>query len=107
MGPFPVKEYDLFVPLFYNDGSRVEARKLRQLKERLLDQFDGVTYFPQPNEGLWKMAGVAYRDRIVLFRVLSSHARSARRFLSRLKEELREDLRQVEILIVERNVETF
>jgi hypothetical protein len=53
-----VKEYDLYVPLNYNDGSPVELKRLERLQERLLEQFEGVTFFPQPNQGLWKFGGV-------------------------------------------------
>ena len=83
-----MKEYDLFIPLKYNDGQPVEARKLRRLQERLLAQFNGVTYFPQPAEGMWSSAGVTYRDEIVIYRVLAAKPRAARRFLRQLKEEL-------------------
>lgn len=63
-----MKEYDIFVPLYYNDGSPVEARKFQALQKRLLDYF-GVTYFPQPHEGLWRMGDVTYRDEVVIYRV--------------------------------------
>ncbi len=102
-----MKEYDLFVPLYYNDGSPVEADKLLELKKRLLDQFDGLTYFPQANEGLWRAGGVTYRDEIVIFRILTADEPDARRFLSQLKEHLKKELNQEEILIVEREVETL
>lgn len=102
-----MKEYDLFVPLYYNDGSPVEAEKLLQLKERLLDRFEGLTFFPQANEGFWRAGGVTYRDQIVIFRILTTDAPEARRFLSELKEELKEELRQEDVLIVERDVETL
>jgi hypothetical protein len=52
-----VKEYDIFVPLYFNDGRPVEAEKFQQLQQRLLDRFQGLTFFPQPNKGLWQMAG--------------------------------------------------
>jgi hypothetical protein len=47
-----VKEYDLYVPLTYNDGSPIDAKAIERLGLRLLQQFGGVTFFPQPNEGL-------------------------------------------------------
>jgi hypothetical protein len=53
------------------------------------------------------VAGVTYRDAIVIYRVLTSDAQEARRFLSALKERLKEQLQQEEILIVERDVETL
>jgi hypothetical protein len=67
----PVREYDVFIPLRYNDGLPIEGRKLQRLQARLLEQFDGVTFFPQPNEGLWKFGGVVYRDEIVVYRILT------------------------------------
>jgi len=102
-----VKEYDLFVPLYYNDRSPVEAEKLFELKRRLLNQFDGLTFFPQANEGFWRAAGVTYRDEIVVFRILTADAPEARRFLSQLKQDLKKELNQEEVLIVERDVETL
>ena len=65
-----MKEYDIFLPLRYNDGKPVELIKFRQLQERLLSQFPGLTYFPQPNQGFWRLGNVTYRDEIVIFRVL-------------------------------------
>jgi hypothetical protein len=53
------------------------------------------------------MAGVTYRDEIVIYRVITSSEQEARRFLSALKERLKEELQQEEILIVERDVETL
>ena len=102
-----VKEYDLFIPLYYNDGRPIEPQKFQDLQQQLLDQFGGLTFFPQPNEGFWTMAGVTYRDAIVIYRVITSDEQVARQLLSDLKERLKEELRQEDILIVERNVETL
>jgi hypothetical protein len=107
MEPLLVKEYDLFVPLKYNDGSPVEAWKFQELQGRLLEYFDGLTFFPQPNEGLWKMADVTFRDEIVIYRVITSRGAAAREFLSRLKARLKKEFDQEEILIVEREIDTI
>jgi len=80
-----VKEYDIFLPLYYNDGKPVEARKFQKLQEALLAQFHGLTFFPQPNQGFWQMGEVTYRDEIVIYRVITTKAAAARRFLGRLK----------------------
>jgi hypothetical protein len=99
-----VKEYDIFLPLFYNDGTPIEDEKFRHLQTQLFRQFGGLTYFPQPNEGLWESGGVTYHDEIVIYRVIAKTARAARRFLRELKKELLLELQQEEILIVERDV---
>lgn len=102
-----MKEYDIFLPLRYNDGKPVELIKFRDLRERLLSQYEGLTYFPQANQGFWKLGDVTYRDEIVIFRVLASDSRRARRFLRNLKEQLKAEFVQEEILIVERDVDTL
>jgi len=79
----------------------------QQLQEQLLGHFNGVTYFPQANQGIWKLGDVTYRDEIVIIRVLASDVRRSRRLLRRLKEQLKADLSQEEILIVERDVEAL
>jgi hypothetical protein len=102
-----VKEYDLYVPLTYNDGTPIEANKIERIGQRLLEQFGGVTFFPQPNEGLWRMGSVTFRDQIVIFRAISANSRDARRFFKKLKLDLKVELVQEEILVVERDVESL
>lgn len=98
------KEYEIFVPLKYNDGTPVEARKFQDLQQDLLAQFPGLTFSPQPKQGFWTMAGVAYRDEIVIYHVITPKVRAARRFLKLLKKRLERELRQEKILILERDV---
>jgi hypothetical protein len=100
-----VKEFDIFIPLKHNDGTPIESRRFRDLKIRLLEYFNGLTFFPQANEGTWRMGDVTYEDEVVIYRVVASNARDARRFLRQLKEELKIALNQEEIFIVERDVD--
>lgn len=102
-----MKEYDLHVPLYYDDGRPIEAKKFQDLQQSLLDQFRGLTFFPQPNKGFWKMAEVTYRDEIVVYRVIAADTSQARRFFTDLKERLKRELDQHEVLIVERDIETL
>src|SRR5207247_8269451 len=96
--PRPVHEYDLFIPLFYNDGRPIEATKFQALQKRLLEQFGGLTFFPQPNQGLWKMGAVVYRDEIVIYRVLATRPRIARKFLARSEEHTSELQSRVDLV---------
>jgi ATP-dependent Clp protease ATP-binding subunit ClpA len=97
-----IREYDLFVPLRYNDGTPVESDKLDRLRQRLVDQFGGLTDLHQRHEGYWKIGGVTFRDEIVIYRALADDVDAARLFFRQVKEELKVDLRQEDILIVER-----
>ena len=50
-----MKEYDIFIPLYYNDGTPIEAAKFQDVQARLLERFEGLTYFPQANQGFWNL----------------------------------------------------
>jgi hypothetical protein len=99
-----VNEYELYVPLHYNDGRPIEPEKLARLKQRLVEQFGGLTHFPQENEGVWKVGAHTFRDQIVIFRVLSNDFADAARFFAELKEDLKRDWEQQDVLIVSRHV---
>src|SRR4051812_45224911 len=102
-----MREFEVYVPLLYNDGSPVEPQKLNRLKARLVEVFGGLTHFPQENEGLWKIGNFTYRDKIVILRVLSADVAKAHGFFTGLKREMLEDWGQEDVLIIEREVFTF
>ena len=99
-----MKEYDIFIPLYYNDGTPIESAKFQEVQSRLLERFEGLTYFPQPNQGFWKFGNVTYRDEIVIYRVISQDPVISRDFLANLKERLKREFQQHEILIIEREI---
>lgn len=99
-----MKEYDIFVPLYYNDGKPVEPAKFQDLQARLLELFGGLTYFPQPNQGFWKFGNMTYHDQIVIYRVISQNPIQSRDFLAGFKTYLKREFLQEEILIIEREV---
>ena len=99
-----MKEYDIFIPLYYNDGTPIESAKFQELQARLLERFEGLTYFPQPNQGFWKFGNLTYRDEIVIYRVISQNPIQAREFLASLKGQLKQQFQQQEILIIEREI---
>jgi len=99
-----VKEYDIFVPLYYNDGTPIESAKFQHLQALLLEQFEGLTYFPQPNQGFWKFGNMTYRDEIVIYRVITQNPVASRDFLAFFKAHLKKQFQQEELLIIEREI---
>jgi hypothetical protein len=97
-----VKEYDLFVPRNYNSGLPVEKKKLKKIKQQLADEFAGVTEIHLRKKGWWKMGNVTFRDKITIFRVYSTRTRQARKFFREMKEFLKKELKQEDILVVEK-----
>jgi hypothetical protein len=98
------REYDLFVPLHYNDGTPVEPEKLERLRQLLSDYFGGLTDTRTRNAGEWKAGGVTFHDEVVIYRVYGD-ALDSRRFLRELKETMKRDFRQQDVLVVARRVE--
>lgn len=99
-----MKEYDVYAPLYSNRGVRFPVKKLTRLKKRLIKRFGGLTYFPQKTEGFWKIGKVVFRDEIVILRVLCDEHESLGRFWGRLKQDLRREWGQRDVLIVVREV---
>lgn len=99
-----MKEYELYLPLAYNDGSAIPAEKLDHCRKLLLDEFGGFTHFPQENEGVWKLGGIVFRDKVILLRVLSDQPDHTHHFFAELRIELMRELEQADVLIVEREV---
>lgn len=97
-------EFDVYVPLVSNSGSKYPARLIVAYKREILRQFGGITDFKHRSEGEWRMGPVSFRDRIVLWRVLCGDARKGRAFFRRLKLRMQHELGQQAILIVERRV---
>ncbi|MGI8604942.1 MAG: hypothetical protein ACR2OZ_18380 [Verrucomicrobiales bacterium] len=100
-----MREYELYVPLCYNDGRVVESEKLTHLKKRLVDQFGGLTHFPQESEGLWKIGAHTFRDKIVILRVIADHDQQD--YFSELKAEVEREWAQEDFLIITREVSTL
>ena len=98
-----MKEYEIYGPITYNDGLPIEDQKIERIGKRLLSFFDGMTVSPQKSDGYWKVGHVTYRHQILIFRVIDARVRLSRRFLRKLKEDLKRYFRQKEILIVEKD----
>lgn len=63
-------QYELYIPLSYNDRRPIEPEKLYQTKEALIDKFGGITIFPA-SEGEWRYHGEVMRDVVVIIRVVT------------------------------------
>jgi hypothetical protein len=97
----PFKNYDIYLPINYNNGQPVEAEKFKITKDELISKFDGLSSIPGEGayiEGWWKSGNVIMKDRIVIYRVQveGEHDDS---FWRTYKETLKQRFNQLEILI--------
>ncbi len=98
-------EFDVYVPLKTERGVPIASGKITKLKRKLLQRFGGVTYFPQRNEGLWKMGDFVFRDKIVICRVIGPQNHGTKNFLSQLKRNMQKEWKQTDVLILGRPVQ--
>jgi hypothetical protein len=103
----PVKsavEYDVYLPLYKNDGAKIGAALIKKIRKQLVDQFGGLTHFRHRNLGLWKFGALTFRDEIIIFRVIGENRSQGRKFFKNFKPVLAKALGQHMILIVERRI---
>jgi hypothetical protein len=99
-----MKRFELLLPLTYNDGADVEGEKFDQTSNELCDRFGGTTQDTVRVAGIWKYAGVRYRDELVRIRIETVDP-DAREFFLAYKEVLKERFQQIDIWIVAHDIE--
>ena len=97
-----VAQYEIYLPLQYNDSTWIEDEKYDHVHQRLFDRFGGVTHIMRdfPLKGSWQEHGQVYHDYVIVYTVIDfDRDANTPQFLTNLKEELKESFRQIEILI--------
>jgi hypothetical protein len=99
-------EYDIYVPIYDNQGKKYPEDLLESFKKRLIDKFGGLTDTRFRNEGTWKTGRVIQHDEIVIWKALSQGS-DEKDYMIAIKNEMRQALAQDEILIIQRQVEAL
>lgn len=104
-----MREYTIYLPLKYNDGSNIEVQKLRAIKVELVDAFGAITVssLNAPYQGRWKYGGVEYIDDIIKTEVVVTHDRLTKKFFVDFKERLKKTLQQIDILITAHGIQVI
>ncbi|MBM4166499.1 MAG: hypothetical protein FJ218_06240 [Ignavibacteria bacterium] len=95
------RQYEIFLPILYNDGSEVEQEKFDVVEQELVERFGGVTAVQRqfPLRGIWRGEKQTYLDKIVVFTVVDFSSGRSNEFFEDYKEELKHRFQQEEILI--------
>ena len=100
----PAKEYDVYLPLRYPDGSPVEPEKIAGIAQRVRDQCGGLLRVSRRQDEAWRLGGAPHQGEVVILHGITAAGDVVRGFFERLKDDLKSELRQEEILILERDV---
>lgn len=66
-----------------------------------------VSSLSAPYQGTWKYGGVEFMDDIITIEVVASDDRATKKFFKNLKERLKTDLRQIDILITTHGIQVI
>ncbi len=93
------RRYEILLPLKHNDGRPVSDESLEQTREEIVNQIDGVTFFPQTIIGIWSQTGARYEDELVRIFVEVDETPENHQFFVDFKKKLLERFDQLDIYI--------
>ena len=101
-----MKKYEIYLPLKYNDGRKIEAEKIKQIREELVSVFGARTVSSQsaPYQGAWKYGGVDFIEDIIKIEIIAGADRKTQKFFRDFKEGLKLRLQQVDVLITTQDI---
>lgn len=104
-----MKRYEIYLPLKYNDGKEVEPEKIKQVREDLIAKFGALTVssLSAPYQGTWRYGGVEFIDDIIKIEIITIDDGAPEEFFKSFKEDLKELLRQADILITMQDIQTI
>jgi hypothetical protein len=104
-----MKKYEIYLPLKYNDGSRIESRKITRIREELVDVFGARTVSSQaaPYQGAWNYRGIDFIEDIIKIEIIARADRKTQKFFKQFKQRLKRLLRQIDVLIVAQDIRTI
>jgi hypothetical protein len=95
-----VPQYDIYLPLTYNDGTPIEPQKFGLTKDELIKKFGGFSALLASDrvEGWWQFGQRIIKDDIRIFRVVTD--KDDKPFWKEYKERLKTRFVQEDIFIV-------
>ena len=96
-----MEKCEIHLPLNYSDRKPIEQKKIKRVREELLDTFAS---FAEPYRRTWRYDGRACTE-ILRFEVITTGDSVTKNRLKELKARLKEFLPQVDILITTQSVE--
>lgn len=102
--------YEIYLPLTYNDGRKIEPIKFKETKNDIVAKFGDFTVCPMDkkyaSEGIWTNGeGRTYVDMIITMKIITKE--NADGFFRDFKEILKKRFRQEEIFITKSAIETI
>jgi hypothetical protein len=91
-------EYVIYLPLCYNDGSKIEEEKIAITINEILEKFGALTR-QKASEGIWIYKNRSYCDQIDKIEILIENTRENDKWFENFKKVLEKRFKQEEIFV--------
>ena len=99
--------YEILLPLFYNDGRRIEEEKFTETDKELVAQFSATSTDTIIVKGHWIYQSTLYEDKLVRVRIDTEDTPLNLEFIRNYKEILKERFQQLDIWITAQQIEVI
>ena len=99
--------YEIFIPLNYNNGDLVEAEKILNTEEEIMEKFGVLTTYPVSlrASGLWKSGDQIFHDKLLVYRLDVGTNDVTLKFFVEYKEKLEKYYNQIKIYMTRQRIE--
>jgi hypothetical protein len=101
-------KYEVYLPLKYNSGDKIEPEKVKQVREQLMAAFGAITVSSlfAPFQGTWRYGGVEFVDDIIRIEIIAKEVWDSHQFFKNFKRRLKRKFRQIDIHITMQYIHT-
>lgn len=102
-----MKQWLVFLPINYNDGSIVSENTLRELEGLLSEEFGVATAYPKAS-GMWiNGKSKLVRDKVKVIQIITPSGKKTDVFIREFGKKIRDVLNQELVLMVSFPIETL
>ena len=99
--------FEILLPLFYNDGRRIEPEKFLRTDDELVQRFGATSTDTVVVRGRWLYQSTIYQDRLLRVRLDVEDSDESWQAMRQLKEVLKKRFEQLDIWITAHRIEVL
>lgn len=103
----PMLRFEILLPLYYNDGRRIEPEKFFQTNEDLIAKFGATSTDSVIVQGRWKYQSILYEDRLIRIRIDTQDDEANKDFFRDYKASLKTRFEQEDIWITAQPIDVI
>lgn len=97
--------FEILLPLFYNDGRRIEPEKFVQTDDELVQRFDATSTDAVVVRGRWLYQSTMYHDQLVRVRIDADDTPENWQAMREVKDGMKTRFDQLDIWITAHRIE--